>query len=186
MTRTVASRPEGLTPAATSRHVPAEVWRHAELVGRLHALLSTTHSEARLPALLTVVHPHLTLGRIRPAITPPLIELGLVRQLSRLLGTENSPTLLLAVLDELAPHLQQPGISLPDLPPGDAALSHREVQVLAAMARGRTNAGIGSELGLSEDTVKTHARRIYDKLDARDRAHAVARGYQLGILADVA
>ena len=44
------------------------------------------------------------------------------------------------------------------------------------MSQGRSNAEIGRSLYLSEDTVKTHARRLFSKLGARDRAHAVALG----------
>ncbi|MCA1656410.1 MAG: response regulator transcription factor, partial [Actinobacteria bacterium] len=72
-------------------------------------------------------------------------------------------------------------------PAGDASvpavrLSAREVQVLQAMATGKTNAEIGGSLFLSVDTVKTHAQRLYRKLEARDRAHAVARGFRLGLV----
>jgi len=50
------------------------------------------------------------------------------------------------------------------------------------MSKGRSNGEIGRQLALSEDTVKTHARRLFAKLDARDRAHAVARGLHQGLL----
>lgn len=62
------------------------------------------------------------------------------------------------------------------------ALSERELQVLAGMSRGRSNAEIGRELYLSEDTVKTHARRLFRKLGASDRAHAVAVGFRWGMV----
>ena len=62
-------------------------------------------------------------------------------------------------------------------------LTEREAQVLRAMADGKSNAEIGRELYLSEDTVKTHARRIFRKLGARDRAHAVAAGFRAGLVA---
>lgn len=61
-------------------------------------------------------------------------------------------------------------------------LTEREVQVLTGMSRGRSNAEIGRELFLSEDTVKTHARRLFRKLGAADRAQAVAVGYRAGIV----
>ena len=61
-------------------------------------------------------------------------------------------------------------------------LTPREVQVLVAMSRGRSNAEIGRELYLAEDTVKTHARRVFRKLGAIDRAHAVALGFRAGLL----
>ena len=50
------------------------------------------------------------------------------------------------------------------------------------MSRGLSNAGIGKELFLSEDTVKTHARRLFRKLGAADRAQAVALGFRWGFL----
>lgn len=61
-------------------------------------------------------------------------------------------------------------------------LTEREVQVLTGMSRGRSNGEIGKELFLSEDTVKTHARRLFRKLGASDRAQAVAVGYRCGIV----
>ena len=61
-------------------------------------------------------------------------------------------------------------------------LTEREQQVLDGMSRGRSNAEIGRELFLSEDTVKTHARRLFRKLSAADRAQAVALGFRWGFL----
>ncbi|MCI2238764.1 response regulator transcription factor [Kineococcus sp. TRM81007] len=61
-------------------------------------------------------------------------------------------------------------------------LTEREGQVLVGMSRGRSNAEIGRELFLSEDTVKTHARRLFRKLEAADRAQAVAVGFRWGLV----
>lgn len=61
-------------------------------------------------------------------------------------------------------------------------LSVREQQVLEGITRGLSNAEIGRELFLAEDTVKTHARRLYRKLGATDRAGAVANGFRWGLL----
>ena len=61
-------------------------------------------------------------------------------------------------------------------------LTERELQVLSGMSRGRSNGEIGRELFLSEDTVKTHARRLFRKLEASDRAQAVAVGYRWGLV----
>jgi DNA-binding NarL/FixJ family response regulator len=70
------------------------------------------------------------------------------------------------------------------LPGGGAqpVLTEREMQVLTGMSRGRSNAEIGKELYLSEDTVKTHARRLFRKLGAADRAQAVAVGFRWGLV----
>jgi DNA-binding NarL/FixJ family response regulator len=67
--------------------------------------------------------------------------------------------------------------------PRRASLTERELQVLRGMADGKSNAEIGRELFVSEDTVKTHARRLFRKLGARDRAHAVAAGFRAGLVA---
>jgi DNA-binding NarL/FixJ family response regulator len=79
----------------------------------------------------------------------------------------------------------EPGLS--HAAPGPAArrvvLTERELQVLRGMADGKSNAEIGRELFVSEDTVKTHARRLFRKLGARDRAHAVAAGFRAGLVA---
>jgi len=61
-------------------------------------------------------------------------------------------------------------------------LTAREIQVLEGMSHGRSNAEIGRDLFLSEDTVKTHARRLFKKLGASDRAHAVALGFRWGLV----
>ncbi|CAM5783238.1 response regulator [Cellulomonas persica] len=63
----------------------------------------------------------------------------------------------------------------------DERLTARETQVLAAVARGLSNAAIGQELFIAEATVKTHLLRVFAKLGVDDRTHAVtvamARGY---------
>ncbi|MEV6073641.1 response regulator transcription factor [Streptomyces sp. NPDC052069] len=66
--------------------------------------------------------------------------------------------------------------------PADESLSGREREVLALVARGTTNREIAAELFISEATVKTHLTHVYAKLGAKDRAAAVAVGYDRGIL----
>jgi DNA-binding NarL/FixJ family response regulator len=61
-------------------------------------------------------------------------------------------------------------------------LTERELQVLTGMASGKSNAQIGRELYLSEDTIKTHARRLFRKLGVNDRAQAVASGFRLRLV----
>ena len=70
----------------------------------------------------------------------------------------------------------------PEAAGGMPVLTERELQVLRGMSRGRSNAEIGKELYLSEDTVKTHARRLFRKLGAADRAQAVAMGFRWGLV----
>ncbi|MEU7281035.1 response regulator transcription factor [Streptomyces sp. NPDC045431] len=66
--------------------------------------------------------------------------------------------------------------------PVDASLSAREREVLELVAQGTSNRGIAVELFISEATVKTHLTHIYGKLGVKDRAAAVAAGYDRGIL----
>ncbi|MEV4416360.1 response regulator transcription factor [Catellatospora sp. NPDC049609] len=70
----------------------------------------------------------------------------------------------------------------PVRPARSVTLTERELQVLRGMADGQSNAEIGRDLFVSEDTVKTHARRLFRKLGARDRAHAVAAGFRAGLV----
>jgi DNA-binding NarL/FixJ family response regulator len=92
-----------------------------------------------------------------------------------------------AVLPEVAAALAM--VPAPEsAPPPDRALesvvdlTDRELQVLEGMSRGRSNSEIGNDLFLSEDTIKTHARRLFRKMRVRDRAHAVAEGFRRGLL----
>jgi len=63
-----------------------------------------------------------------------------------------------------------------------SALTERELQVLLGMSQGKSNGQIGRELYLSEDTIKTHARRLFRKLGVKDRAEAVAHGFRQGLV----
>lgn len=64
----------------------------------------------------------------------------------------------------------------------ESELSDRELEVLGCLARGRTTAQIAFELFISENTVKTHVRHILEKLEASNRAEAVSKAIQLGII----
>ena len=61
-------------------------------------------------------------------------------------------------------------------------LTPREAEVLAAVARGLSNAEVGRELFIGEATVKTHLLRIFAKLGVDDRTAAVTLAYERGIL----
>jgi DNA-binding NarL/FixJ family response regulator len=65
---------------------------------------------------------------------------------------------------------------------GEASVSEREIQVLNLIATGNSNKWIARLLGVSEETAKTHVKRILSKLNARDRTHAVTLSVMRGIL----
>ncbi|MGW1373171.1 response regulator [Streptomyces sp. NPDC002446] len=66
--------------------------------------------------------------------------------------------------------------------PAGTALSAREREVLALVAKGTSNREIARVLFISEATVKTHLTHTYGKLGVNDRAAAVAVAYDRGIL----
>ncbi|MBK1877801.1 response regulator transcription factor [Pelagicoccus mobilis] len=61
-------------------------------------------------------------------------------------------------------------------------ISERELEVLEGMRRGLTNRDISLTLDISEHTVKAHVKAILKKLESADRAEAVARGFEKGLL----
>lgn len=66
-------------------------------------------------------------------------------------------------------------------PGAHTGLTQRESEVLGLMVRGLSNRAIALRLSIGEDTVKTHARAVYRKLEVSDRAQAVAFALREGI-----
>ncbi len=61
-------------------------------------------------------------------------------------------------------------------------ISARELAVLEALARGRSNKEIAADLDVSPNTVKTHVARLFEKLGAKRRTDAINRARELGIV----
>jgi DNA-binding CsgD family transcriptional regulator len=72
----------------------------------------------------------------------------------------------------------------PGEPPEEAgaALTPRELEVLALIAEGASNKAIARKLSISVHTVKFHIGSLLDKLDAEGRAEAVAQGARIGAI----
>ena len=61
-------------------------------------------------------------------------------------------------------------------------ITPRELEILEALAAGFSNREIAERLFVSENTVKTHAARLFDKLSARRRTQAVQRAKEAGLI----
>ena len=70
----------------------------------------------------------------------------------------------------------------PNLPPLIEELTERELEVVAGVARGLTNQGSGSSLGISVETVKTHVVNAKDKLGAADRTQLAVMALLYGLI----
>jgi DNA-binding NarL/FixJ family response regulator len=65
---------------------------------------------------------------------------------------------------------------------GEETLTPKEIDVLRLIAAGNANKEIAGQLSITEETVKSRVKNILDKLDAKDRTHAVAIGLKRGII----
>jgi DNA-binding NarL/FixJ family response regulator len=62
------------------------------------------------------------------------------------------------------------------------AITLREREILARVAKGRANKEIAAELGIADDTVKRHISNVLQKLEVSDRAQATAEAIRRGII----
>ncbi len=90
-------------------------------------------------------------------------------------GSLFAPSVTRRLITEFSRHHQ-------DDPPDLGGLTERELDVLRLVARGMSNTEIGTELYVTENTVKTHVARILAKLGVRDRVQAVVAAYESGLV----
>ncbi|WP_431876501.1 LuxR C-terminal-related transcriptional regulator [Amycolatopsis sacchari] len=76
----------------------------------------------------------------------------------------------------------QAPVPAPRRAPAPTLLTAPELQVLSLVADGHRTDSIAALLGISPNTVKKRAHRLFVKLKVRDRAHAVAKAYEYGLL----
>ncbi len=101
----------------------------------------------------------------------------LIRQVALAPGTHQAyaVTLLEAAGEAVAKPEGQPS-------PEPGVLSPRERDVMRLVASGLSNRDVGDALFISEETVKTHMRRIFEKLEVSSRTQAINRSQQLGLI----
>ena len=64
----------------------------------------------------------------------------------------------------------------------DLGITRRELEILELIAQGMSNREIAEKLFVSENTVKTHSSRVFDKVGAKRRTQAVQLGKEFGLL----
>ena len=96
-------------------------------------------------------------------------------------GAFITPSLARRLLGKLEPAAGS-ARALPGTANAKAKLSGREKAVLTLVATGHTSADIGTCLGIGSQTVNTHIKNIYRKLDVHNRAHAVSLAASRGLL----
>lgn len=78
--------------------------------------------------------------------------------------------------------LTEPVLAVGETPPLDEPLSEREMEVLTLLASGRTNREIAHDLFVTVGTIKSHTSNIYGKLGTRNRAEALTKARDIGLL----
>jgi LuxR family transcriptional regulator, maltose regulon positive regulatory protein len=143
---------------------------------------NTTQALTKLEEALTLAEPG---GFIRIFVDegPPVAHL-LYEALSREIVPEYVRRLLAAFPTAEAGHMDQLAAQVPDSDWVEP-LSKREIEVLQLIGEGLTNPEIASKLCLSLNTIKTHTRSIYAKLNVNNRTQAVNRARALGIIATI-
>jgi NarL family two-component system response regulator LiaR len=86
------------------------------------------------------------------------------------------------VIEIAVPAAPTPSFAADDTARERLGITRREMEILELVARGLSNREIGEALFVSENTVKTHCSRVFDKLGARRRTEAVQRGKELRLL----
>jgi LuxR family maltose regulon positive regulatory protein len=121
------------------------------------------------------------------AVAETLLSLGQAR---RALGRRDEAAALLREADELIDRMKDPGaldaLRRAAIPgrgrPVADQVSRRELEVLRTMAGGASKREAADQLFVSYNTVHSHVRSIYQKLDAHSLPEAVARARQLGLM----
>jgi DNA-binding CsgD family transcriptional regulator len=87
----------------------------------------------------------------------------------------------LVVVKEVMVHVGEP-FTLNESSLRDLGITRRELEILELIAKGLSNREIAEKLFVSENTVKTHSSRLFDKLDVKRRTQAVQIGKERGLI----
>lgn len=189
----------GLAWCGAARSVPAALVAVREVRPNIVLVDSDLDRDARgLRALRSACPDVLLVGLVRDdhRAAADYLPAARVARVNGLVARSAAPNVLLAAIRAvhdghtfLDPQLTtlSTGARASDeavIPKPTSRLSARQREVLSLIARGQHNAEIAELLAVSVETVRTHVKEVLRKLSTRDRAHAVARGYQLGLLGD--
>ncbi len=88
---------------------------------------------------------------------------------------------VLVIKEVPVPALPQP-FSVNEQRLKELGITPRELEILELIAHGLSNREIADKLFVSENTVKTHSSRLFDKLGAKRRTQAVQLGKEMGLI----
>jgi DNA-binding CsgD family transcriptional regulator len=146
--------------------------RHVLIYGLVGGILITLLQWTQYRFLVIEHSVEIYSGLIAATFAALGIWLGL-----RLTGTRRS----LAAKEEASTAAGEPWVS-DERRREDLGITRREFEVLVLIAEGMSNREIAEKLFVSENTVKTHSSRVFDKLGAKRRTQAVQLGKELGLL----
>jgi DNA-binding NarL/FixJ family response regulator len=157
-----------MRPDVTLMDLQMPVMDGLEAIGRIRAIDPT----ARIIVLTTYDGDFQAVQALKAGAASYLLKSTLRRELLDAIRTVHSGRRYLpaAIAQQIAIHS------------GDEALTQRELGVLRLVAQGKANKVIAWELSVSEDTVKSHLKNIFAKLDVSDRTHAVTAALRRGAI----
>lgn len=127
---------------------------------------------------LRATNPEVVSVLITTFAEPAIVQAARAAGARGYLSKETAPEELARQLREIVAHPEVDRLPTVEVP----RLTPREGDVLPLLAKGYSNKEIARALGVSPDTIKDHLARLYTKLDARDRTHAVGRARSLGLI----
>ncbi len=179
MAKSALARYDELSPAVVLMDVRMPGTDGVEATRRLRA----RHAEARIIILTTFDNDEYVFEALRAGAVGYLLKAVSGKDLADAIrkvvhgGALIDPAVTRKVVAEFA-RLAQPAQPLHLLDP----LTERELEIIQLLAQGLNNRALAQQLFLAEGTVKNYISTILQKLDARDRTHAVTRAYALGLI----